>query len=106
MISQKIASAFLTESKLDLKSAKLLFENGIYSRAIYFAHQSSEKAIKSCLAIRNITSGEHKVTVFFEKEFSNDFDKKVFSEILKKADFILNSLMEFVVSNLGNYPEK
>jgi len=31
----KIASAFLTESKLDLKSAKLLFENGIYSRTIY-----------------------------------------------------------------------
>jgi|SRR5450759_1249142 len=140
----KISSAFLTESKLDLKAAKLLFENGIYSRAIYFAHQSSEKAIQLCLAIRNITSGEHKVTAFFEKEFSNDFDKKVFSEILKyargleikgiksryplfsspdkpiwipsgeyveddardaikKADFILNSL---IVSNLGNYPEK
>lgn len=142
----KVASAFLTESKLDLKSAKLLFENGIYSRAIYFAHQSSEKAIKSCLAIRNIISGEHKVTAFFEKEFSNDFDKKVFSDILKysreleiqgvksryplfsrpdkpiwipsgeyveddareaikKADFILNSLMDFIVSNLGNYPD-
>jgi len=69
----KIASAFLTESKLDLRSAKLLFENGIYSRAIYFAHQSSEKAIKSCLAIRNIISGEHKVTVFFEKEFNIHF---------------------------------
>jgi len=142
-----ISRAFLTESKLDLKSAKLLFENGIYSRAIYFAHQSSEKVIKSCLAIRNIVSGEHKVTVFFEKEFSNDFDKKVFSEILKyareleiqgiksryplfsrpnkpiwipsgeyveddakeairKADFILRKLMEFIISNLGNYPEK
>jgi HEPN domain-containing protein len=87
------------------------------------------------------------VTAFFEKEFSNYFDKKVFSEILKysreleiqgiksryplfsrpdkpiwipsgeyveedareaikKADFILNSLMDFIVSNLGNYPEK
>jgi HEPN domain-containing protein len=79
--SLKIASAFLTESKLDLQSAKLLFEKGIYSRAVYFAHQSSEKAIKSCLAIRNIISGEHKVTVFFEEEFSKDFDKKVFSEM-------------------------
>ena len=113
----KIASAFLTESKLDLKSAKLLFENGIYSRAIYFAHQSSEKAIKSCLAIRNIISGEHKVTAFFQMEFSNDFDKTVFSEILKysreleiqgiKSRYPLFSRpMDFIVSNLGYYPEK
>jgi len=81
----QIASAFLTESKLDLKSAKLLFENGIYSRAIYFAHQSSEKAIW-------IPSGEY-----------NEDDAR---EAIRKADFILNSLMEFIVSNLGNYPEK
>ncbi|MFA4955623.1 MAG: hypothetical protein WC556_01455 [Candidatus Methanoperedens sp.] len=32
----KIASAFLTESKLDLKSAKLLFDNGIYSSLFVF----------------------------------------------------------------------
>lgn len=81
----KIADAFLAESKLDLASAKLLFDNGIYSRAIYFASQSSEKAIKACLAFRNIISGEHKVTAFFEEEFRDDFDKEVFAEILKHA---------------------
>lgn len=52
---------------------------------MYFAQQSSEKAIKSCLALRNIISGEHKVTAFFEEEFSKDFDKKNFDEILKNA---------------------
>ena len=145
--SSKIASAFLIESKLDMQSARLLYEKGIYSRAVYFAHQSSEKAIKSCLAIRNIISGEHKVTAFFEEEFSKDFDKKVFYEVLKyareleiqgiksryplfsrpdkpiwipseeyieedareairKASFILNSLMQFIVSNLGNLSDK
>lgn len=81
----KIAEAFLTESRIDLMSAKLLFDKGIYSRAVYFAQQSSEKAIKSCLALRNIISGEHKVTAFFEEEFSKDFDKKNFDEILKNA---------------------
>lgn len=82
---KKIAEAFLAESKIDLQSAKLLFEKGIYSRAVYFAQQSSEKAIKSCLALRNIISGEHKVTVFFEEEFSKDFGEKIFNEILKNA---------------------
>ena len=38
--SSKIASAFLIESKLDMQSAKLLYEKGIYSRAVYFAHLS------------------------------------------------------------------
>lgn len=78
----KISDAFITESRLDLLSAKLLFDKEIYSRAIYFAQQSSEKAIKACLALRNITSGEHKVTAFFENEFRSDFDSEVFSEIL------------------------
>ncbi len=81
----KISDAFLAESRLDLLSAKLLFEKGIYSRAIYFAQQSSEKAIKACLALRNIISGEHKVTAFFEEEFKNDFDGEVFAEILRNA---------------------
>jgi HEPN domain-containing protein len=81
----KISDAFITESRLDLLSAKLLFEKGIYSRAVYFAQQSSEKAIKACLALRNIVSGEHKVTVFFEEEFRNDFDSEVFAEILRNA---------------------
>ncbi|VVB84471.1 HEPN domain protein [uncultured archaeon] len=72
----KIAEAFLAESEIDLVSAELLFGKGIYSREVYFAQQSSEKAIKSCLALRNIISGEHKVTAFFEEEFSEDFDKK------------------------------
>ncbi|MFZ3170222.1 MAG: HEPN domain-containing protein [Candidatus Methanoperedens sp.] len=109
--------------------------------------QKSEKAIKSCLDIRNIISSEHKVTAFFEEEFSKDFDRKVFYEVLKyareleiqgiksryplfsrpdkpiwipseeyieedagdairKANFILNSLMQFIVSNLGNLSDK
>ena len=38
----KISDAFLTESRLDLLSAKLLFDKEIYSRAVYFAQQSSE----------------------------------------------------------------
>ncbi|MDO9096750.1 MAG: HEPN domain-containing protein [Candidatus Methanoperedens sp.] len=42
----KISNAFLTESRLDLLSAKLLFDKEIYSRAVYFAQQSSEKAIR------------------------------------------------------------
>lgn len=83
--STKIAEAFLAESKIDLISAQLLFDKGIYSRAVYFAQQSSEKAIKSCLALRNIISGEHRVTAFFEEEFRKDFDKKIFDEILKNA---------------------
>ncbi len=53
----KISDAFITESRLDLLSAKLLFDKEIYSRAVYFAQQSSEKAIKSCLALRNIIAG-------------------------------------------------
>ncbi|MBU4140179.1 MAG: HEPN domain-containing protein, partial [Euryarchaeota archaeon] len=53
----KISDAFITESRLDLLSAKLLFDKEIYSRAIYFAQQSAEKAIKACLALRNIISG-------------------------------------------------
>ena len=81
----KISDAFITESRLDMLSAKLLFDKEIYSRAVYFAQQSSEKAIKSCLALRNIISGEHKVTVFFEEEFRNDFDSEVFAEILRNA---------------------
>ncbi|MDP2844999.1 MAG: HEPN domain-containing protein [Candidatus Methanoperedens sp.] len=83
--STKIAKAFIAESKIDLISAQLLFDKGIYSRAVYFAQQSSEKAIKSCLALRNIISGEHRVTAFFEEEFRKDFDKKIFDEILKNA---------------------
>lgn len=80
--ASKISDAFITESRLDLLSAKLLLDKEIYSRAVYFAQQSSEKAIKACLALRNIISGEHKVTAFFEEEFGNDFDSEVFSEIL------------------------
>ncbi|GFO96014.1 hypothetical protein ig2599ANME_0198 [groundwater metagenome] len=75
--ASKISDAFLSESRLDLLSANLLFEKGIYSRAVYFAQQSAEKAIKACLALRNIVSGEHRVTVFFEEEFRNDFDSEV-----------------------------
>jgi HEPN domain-containing protein len=81
----KISDAFITESRLDLLSAKLLFDKEIYSRAVYFAHQSSEKAMKACLALRNIISGEHKVTAFFEEEFRNDFDREVFAEILSNS---------------------
>ncbi len=81
----KISDAFITESRLDLLSAKLLFDKEIYSRAVYFAQQSSEKAIKACLALRNIISGEHKVTAFFEEEFRNDFDREVFAEILSNS---------------------
>ena len=40
----KISDAFLTESRLDLLSAKLLFDKEIYSRAIYFAQQAAEKS--------------------------------------------------------------
>lgn len=81
----KISDAFITESRLDLLSAKFLFDKEMYSRAVYFAQQSSEKAIKACLALRNIVSGEHKVTVFFEEEFRNDFESEVFAEILRNA---------------------
>ena len=82
----EISDAFLTESRLDLLSAKLLFDKEIYSRAIYFAQQSAEKAIKACLALRNIVSGEHKVTAFFEEEFRNDFDSEVLFRDIEKCE--------------------
>ncbi len=52
----KIAEAFLAESRIDLISAELLFDKGIYSRAVYFAQQSSEKAIrKSSFILDSLT---------------------------------------------------
>ena len=49
MSREELALALLRIAELDLKASKILFDNGLYPQAVFYAQQCSEKAYKAFL---------------------------------------------------------
>jgi len=62
---KEIADAYFLESSIDIQTAKLTHLNGLYSRTIHFSQEAVEKIAKSCLAIKNIYTRDHKTSTLF-----------------------------------------
>jgi len=78
-----IAQAYLTESTVDIETARLTNVNGLYSRTIHFAQESVEKVTKACLALREIFTRDHKTSTLFVAVFRNEIENV--AEIQKAA---------------------
>lgn len=58
-----ICIALINDAEEDMKSAKILVDNSIYSKSIYHSQQCVEKMLKSILALNAIIiTDEHKVS--------------------------------------------
>ena len=71
---EAVAKAFLIESEVDLNVAKLTYEGQIYSRTIFNAQQSMEKAVKACLASKGIFTTDHHISSVFSAVFGRDLE--------------------------------
>jgi len=63
----KLAKAFARRAELDLKSAKVLLDAGIYADSVYHAQQSVEKIVKALLILENKFVRTHFVSSIFER---------------------------------------
>ena len=70
----QIARAFQIESEVDLKVARLTYENKLYSRTIFSAQQSMEKMVKACLAAKGIYTTDHHISSVFGAVFGSQLE--------------------------------
>ena len=70
-----IAEAYLLESSVDIKTARLTLVNGLYSRTIHFSQEGIEKITKACLATKDIYTRDHKTSTLFIAVFGAIVDK-------------------------------
>ena len=68
---KEICTAFLIDSKDDIKAAEVLLKNSIFSKSVYHSQQAVEKSLKSVLALNGILiTDEHNVSDKFSLLFS------------------------------------
>ncbi len=87
----EFAKTFMKKSAEDLESAKILYEKGIYSNALYFAQQAAEKAAKALLILYGKYVPEHlisDVVMSLINEVSEELEKKIerIAEILFRLE--------------------
>ena len=61
----EMAREFARRAKEDLRSSKVLLENGLYADSVYHAQQAAEKIVKSILLLNDIIVAEHLVASHF-----------------------------------------
>jgi len=61
----EMAREFARRAKEDLRSSKVLLENGLYADSVYHAQQAAEKIVKSVLLLNDILVAEHLVASHF-----------------------------------------
>ncbi len=71
---EAVAKAFLIESGVDLRAAKLMYEGEVYSRTIFSAQQAMEKVVKACLASKGIFTTDHHISSVFSAVFGGDLE--------------------------------
>ena len=74
-----IARAYVIESDVDYKVAKLLAGTEYHSRTIFLAQQAAEKLVKACLAVRGIYTTDHNMSSLL---------KAVYGDELPEADAV------------------
>lgn len=79
-----IAEAYLLESSIDIKTARLTLVNGLYSRTIHFSQEGVEKITKACLATKEIYTRDHKTSTLFIA---------VFGSLVEKAQEIYQAML-------------
>jgi len=81
-----ICNALILDAKEDLKAAKILLANAIYSKSIFHSQQTVEKALKSALALNAIfITDDHVVSDKFSLLFSKFNQIK---EVAEEAKFL------------------
>lgn len=73
------ARRWLSEALWDLETAKILHEKSRYNSAVFYAHQSAEKASKALLYFLNESPWGHSVRELLERFFekTGKFDEKL-----------------------------
>jgi len=61
----EMAREFARRAKEDLRSSKVLLENGLYADSVYHAQQAAEKIVKSILLLNDIIIAEQLVASHF-----------------------------------------
>ena len=81
-----ICNALIIDGKEDLKAAKILLDNGIYSKSVFHSQQIVEKALKAILALNAVfITDEHVVSDKFNLLFSKFNQLK---EVAEEAKFL------------------
>lgn len=81
-----ICNALIIDAKEDLKAAKILLDNSIYSKSVFHSQQVVEKALKAVLALNAIfITDEHVVSDKFNLLFSKFNQLK---EVAEEAKFL------------------
>ena len=81
-----ICNALITDSKEDLKAARVLLDSSIYSKSVFHSQQIVEKALKAVLALNAIfITDEHVVSDKFSMLFSKFNQVK---EVAEEAKFL------------------
>jgi HEPN domain-containing protein len=81
---KKIARAYLVEGEVDMQMARVAFINSFYSRAIFFAQQASEKAVKASLVMKGIFTNDHNMSGLFRALFEGKIDS--FAEVMNAIE--------------------
>jgi len=117
---QELALALLRIAELDLKSSKILFDNGLYPQAVFYAQQCCEKAYKAFLVFAGLAKGGEDLSKSishypFSKglQFLVDKAVKELVELIeehgideKSFEKVLQPYLEFLqVSSLTNFVE-
>jgi HEPN domain-containing protein len=72
--AQEIARAYCIESEVDFQISRILYQNGFYSRAIFFAQQAAEKIMKACLSLKEIFITDHNLSSVFANVYRNEIE--------------------------------
>ena len=70
------ADRWLSDAEWDLETAVLLYRNGRYNAACFYAQQAAEKAVKALLFSINQASWGHSVRVLIERYIQLTSDKE------------------------------
>lgn len=78
---RKEAQRWFSEALWDLETAKILHEKERYNSAVFYAHQSAEKAVKALLYKFNEATLENSVRELLERFFEKlgERDEKILS---------------------------
>ncbi|MFA5771470.1 MAG: HEPN domain-containing protein [Thermoplasmata archaeon] len=108
---------FLEIAKVDFRAAKLLYGDRLYTQALFYLQQSSEKATKSfCLMSRLLDTGEvknvrHDAIKIFNKafvKFKKEYDENMLScaKDLTKKMKVLEFINKFNNCYIKNFDER
>jgi HEPN domain-containing protein len=104
------ALLFLYDAVTDKMAMDCAYAEKIYSPAVYHAQQTTEKAVKACLAVRGVYLKEHHVTSVFKREvipnsgsLENEF-QALLKEIIRLES--LDTEPRYSVTHITQYNDK